>query len=61
MRISKQGAQRLSAILDKHAGKNLPALWFMAATKDRVLYKDCKGDKVYGRPEEGQVSLDNSE
>jgi hypothetical protein len=60
MRITSQGKAKLDAVLEKHAGKDLPALFFAAATPDGVLYKGCRGDKVYGKPEEGPVSWERS-
>lgn len=61
MRLRPQGKKRIDAVLEAHAGKDLPALFCVAATKDAVIYKECRGDKVFGRPEEGPASFDNSQ
>jgi hypothetical protein len=60
-KLSPAGTSRLDALLAEHAGKNLPALFFMAATEDRVLYRACRGNVVYGKPESGEVAFRNSE
>lgn len=61
-RLTTEGKAALDALLERRvAEKTLPALFFMAATKDAMLYEECRGDMKFGHPEEGQVTFDASE
>lgn len=46
---------------DTVASGIVPAVFTAVATKDEILYFNCKGEKVLGEPDKGQVNEDTSE
>lgn len=55
------GKQALDAFLDEVVrGRQVPAAFLGATTGDEEIYFACGGDKVFGRPEQGQVNADSS-
>lgn len=64
--MARSISTRGTAVLDKwldttSAAGTVPALFLGVATKDKILYYNCKGDRVQGEPDKGQVNQDTSE
>lgn len=49
----------LAETVDSHF--QTPALFVGATTAESEIYFNCRGDQVYGKPDEGQVDADTSE
>lgn len=60
--IGKRGRAALDKWLDDTVTSGtVPATFIGVANKDEILYFNCKGDKVLGEADKGQVNEDTSE
>lgn len=59
-KLSAEARAALSAVLARHKDTT-PALAFGVTTKDGVIYTGYRGDRVYGKPDDGQVNETTSE
>lgn len=53
-KLSEEAGAALDAVLVQHL-KTTPAVAFGVTTKDGIIYIGYRGDRVYNKPEEGQV------
>lgn len=60
--LKASGKQALQEYLDKVVGdKDVPAVSMGVTNKDGELWFGCGGDRVFGKPDEGQINPDTSE
>jgi len=60
--LKQTGKQALDRFLQKTVhDKKVPAAFLGATNKDGELYFECGGDRVFGKPDEGQVTLDTGQ
>jgi methyl acetate hydrolase len=60
--FKQTGKEALDQFLQKTVqDKKVPATFLGVTNKDGELYFDCGGDRVYGKPDEGQVTPDTGE
>jgi methyl acetate hydrolase len=61
-RIKDTGKKPLDDFLQKIVtDRNVPAVFLGATDKNGELYFNCGGDRVFGKPDEGQVTPDTGE
>ncbi|ORY32011.1 beta-lactamase/transpeptidase-like protein [Naematelia encephala] len=59
--LKPEGKKALDSLLERAVdSKNIPAAFFGATNADEEIYFNCRGDKVFGRPEEGPVTPDTT-
>jgi hypothetical protein len=60
--LKQTGKEALDQFLQKTVqDKKVPATFLGATNKDGELYFDCGGDRVFGKPDEGQVTHDTGQ
>lgn len=59
--LKESGKQALEEYLDKVVqDREVPAVSLGVTNKDGELWFGCGGDRVFGQPEEGQITPDTS-
>lgn len=59
--LKSSGKKALDEFLSKTVSeRKVPATFLGVTNKDGELYFDCGGERVFGKPEEGNVSPDTS-
>lgn len=60
--LKQTGKEALDQFLQKTVqDKRVPAAFLGATNKDGELYFECGGDRVFGKPDEGQVTPDTGQ
>ena len=60
--LKQTGKEALDQFLQKIVqDKKVPAAFLGATNKDGELYFECGGDRVFGKPDEGQVTPDTGQ